>query len=172
MMWLFEIFSEKADQARLITILLSATVAVLIVLLNQWFISRRSKRELLIEKIEELYLASSHYIKVCTNILNSIAKHKNSEGNKDFNLSEELSIEITEAINRIEMICGLYFEEEKINSEDFYIHNMPIVDIVTKKKQIAEDVSWAAHEKSREHILVSREKLSNLCNKLMKKYGH
>ena len=65
MNWILEVFSDKSDQARLVAIVISAVVAILVVLLNQWFLSRRSRRELLIEKIEELFSASNEYVSVC-----------------------------------------------------------------------------------------------------------
>ncbi|MGR2884489.1 hypothetical protein ABMX65_22360 [Vibrio vulnificus] len=53
--FLSSIFAEKAQQAQLISIGVSAFVALIVVLLNQWFLSRRARKEVYIKKIEELY---------------------------------------------------------------------------------------------------------------------
>jgi len=46
-----DIFESTSDQARLVTTLIAALIAVVVVLANQWFNSRRAKKE----KIEEAF---------------------------------------------------------------------------------------------------------------------
>ncbi len=74
MNWIIEIFADKSDQAKLVAILISAVVAIFVVLLNQWFVSRRSKRELLIEKIEELFSASNEYVSACRELMEALSQ--------------------------------------------------------------------------------------------------
>jgi len=50
-----EIFEATGDQARLVTTLIAAVIAVVVVLANQWFNSRRARKEKIIEKIEEAF---------------------------------------------------------------------------------------------------------------------
>jgi len=169
---LSNIFSEPSEQARLIAILISAIVAVLVVLLNQWIMTRRAKRELLIEKIEELYLASEKYIKCCTNLLIPIQGNITSSIITNYDYPQNLALELTESINKIQMICGLYFSSRIFKTEEFVIENMPLFRIIKKKIRASDGELLTAFEQSREHIEDSREKLFKLCNVLMKKYGH
>jgi hypothetical protein len=170
--WLSNIFSEPSDQAKLVAILTSAIVAVLIVLLNQWFLSKRAKRELLIEKVEELYLISGEYVKCCTNLLIPIQGNTNSNIIANYDFPHELPLELTESINRMQMICGLYFSNQHFKTEDYVIENMPLFEIIKKKIRASDGELLTAFEQSREHIEESRDKLFKLCNVLMKKYGH
>ena len=55
MQWLSEIYGSTSDQARLVTTLIAAVIAIMVVFINQWFNSRRARKEKLIEKLEELY---------------------------------------------------------------------------------------------------------------------
>jgi len=171
--WLFEIFSENSDQARLISILISALVAVMIVLLNQWFLARRAKREILILKIEELFSESSCYIKVCTDMLNFVSDNW-SPSNSEVKLELPLDLmhEITDSINKIDMICCLYFRSHKFKPEEYLFSNMPILEIARGRQKATEDQSLSAHKTSIEHVENSRIKLDALCKDLMNKYGH
>ncbi len=55
MQWLTEIFNSSSDQARLVTTLIVAFIAFIIVFINQWFSSRRARKDKLIEKLEQMY---------------------------------------------------------------------------------------------------------------------
>lgn len=57
MQWLMGVFEASSDQARLVTTILAAIIAVSVVLLNQWFNTKRARKETLIKKIEEIYSA-------------------------------------------------------------------------------------------------------------------
>jgi len=170
--WLLEIFTDRSDQARLVAILISAVVAVLIVLLNQWFLSRRAKRELLIEKVEELFSVSNQYTKACKGLINSLTDQDLSNLGKNFDLPMELVLEVNGAINRMQMICGLYFRRYPFSPEEYYIWNMPILEIAVKEKVVSDDKAFIAHEESMNHLEISRHKLDSLCESLMRKYGH
>ncbi|MBU1424551.1 MAG: hypothetical protein KKH12_15580 [Gammaproteobacteria bacterium] len=57
MQWLASIFEATSDQARLATTIIAAIIAIAVVLLNQWYNSKRARKETLIKKIEEIYSA-------------------------------------------------------------------------------------------------------------------
>ncbi|WP_299595634.1 hypothetical protein [uncultured Microbulbifer sp.] len=170
MSWIFEVFSEKSDQARLVAILISAVVAVMVVLLNQWFLSRRAKRELLIEKIEEIFTASNEYIASCRELLAALNNSNSQE--EYYEYPEESVNKLNDSITKIQMICGLYFNSESFNAEDFRIWRMPILEIAHKGKILPEGETHMAYEDSKIHIHTSREKLDDLCKSLMRRYGH
>lgn len=68
--WLSSIFSDKEQQAQLITVSLSVTVAIFVVLLNQWFLSRRARKETLINKLAALYIAVGEYEELESTVVN------------------------------------------------------------------------------------------------------
>lgn len=51
------IFEATSDQARLVTTIIAAAIAVTVVILTQWLNSRRARKEKLIGKIEAIYSA-------------------------------------------------------------------------------------------------------------------
>jgi hypothetical protein len=169
---LFEIFSDKSDQARLIAILISAGVAVCVVLLNQWFLSRRSKRDLLIKKIEELFEASNEYVAACRELMESLSEQRADLRQEYFSYPASAVNKLNDSITKMQMICGLYFRSDKFDPDKFYIWNMPILEIAHKGKMLPEGEAHMAHEDSRTHIRKSREELDELCKKLMRKHGH
>ena len=61
-----DIFQSSAEQARLITTLIAVISAILVVLLNQRFNSTRSRKDKLIEMIENLYeeIAKSNRVRL------------------------------------------------------------------------------------------------------------
>lgn len=172
MNWFFEIFSDKSDQARLVAILISAIVAILVVLLNQWFFSRRSKRELLIEKIEELFSASNEYVSACRELMDALAQQDIDHPERYYEYPSDSVNKLNDSITKMQMICGLYFRSEKFSPDDFYIWRMPILEIAHKGKSLPEGEGYMAYEDSKAHIRKSREQLDNLCKKLMRKHGH
>jgi len=52
--WLTDIFESKTDQARLIAIVISAVIAITIVLINQWFLSGHSGQNTVVSNISEI----------------------------------------------------------------------------------------------------------------------
>lgn len=172
MSWFFEIFTDKSDQARLVAILVSALVAIFVVLLNQWFLSRRAKRELLIEKIEELFSASNEYVSACRELMDDLARQGTNHPEKYYEFPKESVNKLNDSISKMQMICGLYFRAEDFSPDDYYIWRMPILEIAHKGKSLPEGEAHMAYEESRAHIVKSRENLNALCKKLMLKHGH
>lgn len=172
MNWFIEIFEAKSDQARLVAILISAIVAVLVVLLNQWFNSRRARKETLIEKIEELYELSEEYVKACRELLLSVQDSKSKSHETTYNPPRDLQLALNGSINKIQMILGLYFHKNQFDPHDFYMWNMPIIEIAQKDKVMDEESYLMAWERSEKHIVNARHKLRTLCIDLMRKNGH
>lgn len=172
MNWIIELFSDKSDQARLVAILISAVVAIFVVLLNQWFVSRRSKRELLIEKIEELFSASNEYVSACRELIYAFTQQDIDYPERYYEYPSESVNKLNDSITKMQMICGLYFRAEKFLPEDFYIWRMPILEIAHKGKSLPEGEGHMAYEDSKAHIRKSREQLDDLCKRLMRKHGH
>ena len=54
---LLDIFADTRDQARAIVAIFISLMALSAVFINQWFATRRARKEKLIEKAEELFLA-------------------------------------------------------------------------------------------------------------------
>ncbi|MGL1260233.1 hypothetical protein ACSTKG_00760 [Vibrio parahaemolyticus] len=59
--WFLKVFSEPRQQAQLVSIVVSALMAIFVLLLNQWFSNRKMLKELRIEKIETLYVSINEY---------------------------------------------------------------------------------------------------------------
>jgi len=110
MQWLTEIFSSSSDQARLVTTLLVAAIAIAVVFINQWFASRRARKDKLIEKLEELYAAviKLHELYLSTQKEIATGSPKGAKGvGRDSLLAMHESFETTGA--HVYMLTGLYF---------------------------------------------------------------
>jgi hypothetical protein len=168
--WILEIFSDKSEQAKLIAILISSLVAISVVLLNQWFTSRRTKKDLLVEKIEELFSTSHDYIKACKELLEALS---NPEYNTPYySYPKDSKIKFEDSLRKLEMICGLYFPKEGFSIEEFYMWRMPILEIAHKGKFLEEGEGTLILHDSWEHVRKSESYFGELCKKLMKKHGH
>ena len=109
--WFLNTFSTSSEQAKLFSIIVSAILAVCLLLTNQWFISRKAKKELLIAKIEELLTTVYAYERLSLDILSSLFN-----GNQQSILDK--IVESTEIADRIEMLCVLYFRKIKFDSNN------------------------------------------------------
>jgi hypothetical protein len=66
--WFSLAFGDPKEQARLFMVLISTSLAITILLLNQWFISNRAKKERRIEKLEELTTAIHGFYSACNDV--------------------------------------------------------------------------------------------------------
>jgi hypothetical protein len=96
--WFNSAFGEPSEQAKLFTVVLSTIFAVVIVLLNQWFISRRARNELLINKAEEYYAMVS----LVDGNLHNEMYHRFFKEDLEFD---------TQCINKSTLLQTLYFPE-------------------------------------------------------------
>ena len=120
-----DIFSEKADQARLITVLISAFVALLVVLINQKLTSTRERKQFLDLKIEELFEEVSSFQKLFNEFLYIAGflrlKPELSVDEKDNidrrtgllidDKSEAVRLEAQLKLTKIDMLINLYFKD-------------------------------------------------------------
>ena len=127
MNWIAEIFSATGDQARLVTTLIAAVIAISAVLVNQWFNTKRSRNSKLIEKTEEAYLSIIKLDEISSSvhheIINNYHKYKTDVSDspyKPFHKIEtpELHIDVlNKDFYRVEatayMLSGLYFSNLK-----------------------------------------------------------
>lgn len=107
MQWLTDIFSSTSDQARLVTTIFAAIIAVSVVLLNQWYGSRRARKEKLINKIEELYIEIRSIEEHQTNIDQAIFSNSLSDS-KNVNV-DELFKNLNKSGSQASMLAMLYF---------------------------------------------------------------
>lgn len=104
---LLDIFADTRDQARAITAIFISVMALSAVFINQWFSSRRARKEKLIDKTEEIYettINSIELIKKYDNLFKH-ARHTNEEVLTLIAAKHELN----ESIDRILMLASLYF---------------------------------------------------------------
>ncbi|MEZ9463551.1 hypothetical protein [Vibrio splendidus] len=99
-----EIFSTNSDKARLLSILISSIVAVGILLLNQYFVNKRERRNLRIEKIEEISKLISEYDR---NAREFFYEFDDSSPNQ-----AKLHGKAAIALQDIEMLLHLYFPND------------------------------------------------------------
>ncbi|EGR0730471.1 hypothetical protein RDG66_16555 [Vibrio cholerae] len=106
--WFSTVFSEPTEQAKLFTVAISTTLAVALLLLNQWFIRKRDKKERTIEKLEEL----TGSVREFYSLGNEVNRSLNLNKNYDENLIEKfVGLGI-----RIDTLCNLYFRQSKIDT--------------------------------------------------------
>jgi hypothetical protein len=149
MQWLIDIFESNSDQARLITTLIAAFIAVLVIFINQWFNLNQARRGKYIDKIEELYMIVSKLHEMKLNIYKDATnwhdfhpenegRNANEEQEKIKSAKENLKlkhIEFTASLYKAQMLASLYFPsvnptlfELMGDFDDFYeiVHKKPI----------------------------------------------
>ncbi|WEM43896.1 hypothetical protein PTW35_09010 [Photobacterium sp. DA100] len=171
-MYLLELFSDKNDQVKLVTFLLSALLAVLVLLLNQYFSQRRVRQEYLLKKIEELAQFSIEYTDLCAVILDDIRDQAASKHIEHPEVSDEHRRKVLAVIRKMELIVGLYFKGSGFDPNDYYLWNMQILEALEKGNFSEEDEVHILFQDARQHIVDSDAKLAVLCSKLVTRYGH
>lgn len=111
--WFLETFSTSSEQAKLFSIVVSVVLAVLILLLNQWFISKRSKKELFVTKVEELLTTIYAYERISLDILSRLFNSTFAD-----QATLDKMAESAEIADKLEMLCVLYFPEITFESDD------------------------------------------------------
>ena len=106
MEWFLEIFDDTSDRARFFAILISSIVAVSVVLLNKHLERKAARRDLLIEKLEEI-----------ANELQSISylSRPRKRTNNTVMIEQEKLLDIQTSIDRVRVLCVLYFPAFKSN---------------------------------------------------------
>jgi len=148
--WLFLIFADKAQQAQLIAILVSAVIAILVVLLNQCFLSKRAKREIYIKKIEEFYNVIMEYQQYS---FNYVFECKNQLQTKSLSNNK-----VIDSIDKMEMLSNLYFSDIKMQ-----------IDELRDKHKSLEILPF---EEAMGKVKSSVDNLKNISTELIAKYQH
>jgi len=167
-MYLIELFSEKSDQVRLVTFLLSALLAVFVLLINQYINTKRNKRDLLLSKVEDLYKSSIEYTNLCTEILDDV-QHQNVDYPS---VKKEHRREVQNILRKMEMLCGLYFPDSGFDTNDYRLCNMEVLEYLEKGKHSEEGEMHCMWEDARQHIVNSDAELAVICSNLMKLHGY
>ncbi|MGF1767071.1 hypothetical protein L4D06_06760 [Enterovibrio makurazakiensis] len=102
--WFNKTFATAAQQATLFSIVVSTILAVSLLLLNQWFSTRKDNRNLRIVKLEEFATAIYSYERLCLDILSRLYQHPPTD-----QLIIDKMVASVEASDRIEMLSALYF---------------------------------------------------------------
>ena len=175
--WLLEIFESNSDKARLITIVISAIIAISIFLLTQYFINKRKRKELLIQKIEELYKTALEYEKHTLILYKDINKQKSTKAdfhnryNDDY-YPHELINNMNNEVQNLQMLIGLYFTDIKFDKDKFYAATtLPILEVRIKRKLLSEDKSLELHESSKDNITNNVDNIKDICYQLLKKHS-
>ncbi|MEG3755317.1 hypothetical protein [Psychromonas arctica] len=111
--WFVETFSTSSEQAKLFSIVISAVLAVCLLLLNQWFIARKARKELFITKIEELLTTIYTYERLSLDILSRLFNLPTID-----QITLDKMAESAEVSDKLEMLCVLYFPEIHFDSSE------------------------------------------------------
>lgn len=167
-MYIIELFSEKGDQVRLVTFLLSALLAVAVLLINQYINTKRNKRDLLLTKIEDLYKAAIEYTHTCTEIFDDVQHQKTDYPS----VNKEHRREIQNILRKMEMLCGLYFPDSGFDTNDYRLWNMQVLEYLEKGKHTEEGELYCMWEDARQHIVNADAKFGVIFSNLMKLHGY
>lgn len=102
--WFRETFETAAQQATLFSIVVSTLLAVSLLLLNQWFSTRRDQRNHRVVKLEEFATAIYSYERLCFDMLSRLYHHPPTD-----QLTIDKMVESVELSDKIEMLSALYF---------------------------------------------------------------
>lgn len=162
--WFSLAFAEPKEQARLFMVLISTFLAITILLLNQWFITRRARKERLIEKLEELTTAVHGFCSESLEInrllsLGHINNETNSNSLRQFNA-------------QIDKLNALYFQELPVSTKlSNEITNELSDDIAVKKTSYTNSPLNPVHIRHTEKRLNDWfEVAKNTINTLTKKH--
>jgi hypothetical protein len=145
--WFTIVFAEPKEQAKLFTIIVSTVLAIMILLLNQWFISRRGRKDRLIVKLEELTTAVHGFSTSCSDASKLLFLELRDADKK---IQEYKSFSA-----QIDTLCALYFQKYTIITTPLVeIHNL-----IINESNIQKELHEIADEKGRgrTYMVISRE---------------
>jgi len=180
---MFEIFSSTSDQAKLITTLITAVIAIVAILVNQWFNTKRARKSKLIEKIEEAYLSIIKLDEISSSVHFEIVSnyHKYEINVHDYPYKDKAFHEIetpellADILNydfyRVEatayMLSGLYFPNLKNDIKIFKETYQDSYRIFVSSESLSEYIkdSKEARLKMKDIIQKLYDNLSSIMNK-------
>ncbi|ACH64406.1 hypothetical protein [Aliivibrio fischeri] len=110
--WFSKTFESATQQATLFSIAVSTTLAVLLLLLNQWFSTQKDKRNLRAAKLEEFASTIYSYERLCFDILSRLYQQAPSD-----QITINKMVESVEISDKIEMLSSLYFPNIPFDSK-------------------------------------------------------
>ncbi|WP_256383065.1 hypothetical protein [Photobacterium toruni] len=179
--FLSSIFAEKAQQAQLISIGVSAFVALIVVLLNQWFLSRRARKEVYIKKIEELYLAIDEYEERTYEFLSLLYQHNQ---NFDETTIRKYFNQVSTSLQKVEMYMQLHFDSVNFEREKYdKLHHEAYVRLYKKGfnqnqkyylANVSDDYREALEQQTQIYTEIRKnaQEIKALAKSLMRKYKH
>lgn len=115
----------------ILTAALTALVAVIVALLTQWILGRRSRTELLTKKLEELYLAlnevSAHNVKRAEEVLPYAASGMHSVQTLASSSVERQALDLHK---KIVMLVRLYFPELSSTHQRVFRRNSRVNELI------------------------------------------
>lgn len=111
--WLLEIFESPDSQARLVTVLITALVAIAVVLINQHLITKREINDKHNEQVERLYIT-------LTNLHETLSQIVDSVGTQNYEAYNDHEREFIKLRTELEMIQRLYFPSLKVFDNELY----------------------------------------------------
>jgi len=171
--WVDTIFYDNSDKAKFITVFFSALVAVSVIILTQLFISRRERKQLLIEKVEEIYVALLFYQKFGIEYLALISNFSEDYSDEEEQQStykqlKEQQSTYEKVINSgqtVTMLMELYFSY--IPSQDYDVEG--IIKVLVEKMEYKSekgDTPFGLFADIRGEFLEKIENMKKVCRKL------
>jgi len=163
--WIINIFDSPADKARFVTVVFSAIIAVFILLLNQFFINKREKRQIYVTKLEEIYQNILEFQKKGALFLSNSNWHLEDD---DLYKEKDLLQEASNAAQTITMLLELYFPNETIAFEEI----SKIISTLRYRLDYNEkegDSSFATYMKVHDEFENRVQKLKDTCKEISKK---
>ena len=179
--FLSSIYSEKAQQAQLRAIGGAAFVALIGVFFNQWFLSRRARKEVYIKKIEELYLAIDEYEERAYGFISLLYQHEQNVDEvtirKNFN-------QVSTSLQKVEMYMQLHFDTVVFDRKKYDELHHKAYERLYKKgfnqaqksylASVSDDYREAIEQQNQtfQEIRKNAQEVKALAKSLMKKYKH
>jgi hypothetical protein len=167
--WFLEAFSTPTGKAQFISITISSCLAISALFLNQGLTNRRERKKVLVEKVEELYSASMDYLEACDDLVTDIQKGTYREENGYHRYNESTYNKLELSLNKIEMLCGLYFPKAEFKADNYGVKKIPVFWAATSGQIARKEVEPNSTAiDSRKHIEQSSKTLKKMCRDLMK----
>jgi hypothetical protein len=164
-----------------IEFLIPTLVAFIVVFLNQWYLTRRARKEIYIKKIEEIYICIKEYEDSSSAFISLLFDNKSyTEEQALINLLSQ----VKRPLERIDMYIKLHFPSEEFEPTKYDHVLQDMFKKVYKKgfsklaKSYLYDVSdiYRISLGSKEQVIKSidnnAEEIKNLAEQLMKKHRH
>ncbi|RZF87852.1 hypothetical protein EXT43_02735 [Pseudoalteromonas sp. CO109Y] len=121
---IFGIGIEDSDIVKIATVIVTASVAIFLFFLNQFFNRAKEKRELITEKTEELFLAAAGYSDKALNTIdyaldnfNALVKYEEKVTEEVLKFHAKNISELFIEISKVQMLLELYFRKYSKSSK-------------------------------------------------------